>query len=127
MSNSTTLLDTLTSNQASKEVTANALFDAGSPSTLPGPARAIASRTRPSALILAECPAIVASMKLREMESAVRKARVSASGSGSSKAGFSVSRRAGRVSPANTPALEGLIAPLSIRSTGNTKDRSKAA
>lgn len=36
MSNSTTLLDTLTSNQASKEVTANALFDAGSPSTLWG-------------------------------------------------------------------------------------------
>ena len=36
MSNSTTLLDTLTSNQASKEVTANALFDASSPSTLWG-------------------------------------------------------------------------------------------
>lgn len=36
MSNSTTLLDTLTSNQASKEVTTNALFDAGSPSTLWG-------------------------------------------------------------------------------------------
>ena len=36
MSNSTTLLDTLTSNQASKEITANALFDAASPSTLWG-------------------------------------------------------------------------------------------
>jgi hypothetical protein len=36
MSNSTTLLDTLTSNQSSKEVTANALFDAGSPATLWG-------------------------------------------------------------------------------------------
>jgi len=36
MSNSTTLLDTLTSNQSSKEVTANALFDAASPSTLWG-------------------------------------------------------------------------------------------
>jgi hypothetical protein len=36
MSNSTTLLDTLTTNQSSKEVTANALFDAASPSTLWG-------------------------------------------------------------------------------------------
>ena len=36
MSNSTTLLDTITSNQAAKEVTANALFDAASPSMIWG-------------------------------------------------------------------------------------------
>jgi hypothetical protein len=36
MSNSTTLLDTISSSQASKEVTANALFDAASPATLYG-------------------------------------------------------------------------------------------
>ena len=36
MSNSTTLLDTISSSQASKEITANALFDAGSPATLYG-------------------------------------------------------------------------------------------
>src|SRR5574340_1658579 len=36
MANSTTNLDTLVYSQASKEVTANALFDAGSPATLFG-------------------------------------------------------------------------------------------
>jgi len=36
MSNSTTNLDTISSSQASKEVTANALFDAGSPATIFG-------------------------------------------------------------------------------------------
>jgi hypothetical protein len=36
MSNSTTTLDTISSSQASKEITANALFDAGSPATLFG-------------------------------------------------------------------------------------------
>jgi hypothetical protein len=36
MANSTTNLDTISSSQASKEVTANALFDAGSPTTLFG-------------------------------------------------------------------------------------------
>lgn len=36
MANSTTNLDTISSGQASKEVTANALFDAGSPATLFG-------------------------------------------------------------------------------------------
>jgi hypothetical protein len=36
MSNSTTLLDLISSSQASKEVTANALFDAASPATLYG-------------------------------------------------------------------------------------------
>ena len=36
MSNSTTLLDLIAQSQASKEVTANALFDAGSPATLFG-------------------------------------------------------------------------------------------
>ncbi len=36
MSNSTTLLDTIATNQSSKEVTANALFDAGSVATLWG-------------------------------------------------------------------------------------------
>jgi len=36
MSNSTTLLDTITSSQASKEVTANAMFDAASPAMIFG-------------------------------------------------------------------------------------------
>lgn len=36
MANSTTNLDTISSSQASKEVTANALFDAGSPATIFG-------------------------------------------------------------------------------------------
>ncbi|MDD5247527.1 MAG: hypothetical protein PHY45_00980 [Rhodocyclaceae bacterium] len=36
MADSTTILDTISSSQAAKEVTANALFDAGSPSTLFG-------------------------------------------------------------------------------------------
>lgn len=36
MSNSTTLLDTISSSQASKEVTANAIFDASSPATIFG-------------------------------------------------------------------------------------------
>lgn len=36
MANSTTNLDTIAASQASKEVTANALFDAGSPATLFG-------------------------------------------------------------------------------------------